>query len=137
MMKKGCMLLFSFIHLLFTAASIAGIEDRSFERQRLELVSKIEKILIEGGVCKDKADCQKKKLVYVSPGKSGINIQIYSINYPVILKKIVAECSGYFFEFDGAMNIDIEVFGFNKDDDVSRAFWHSRKSNMEVKFNRE
>lgn len=137
MTKKICMLLLLLVHILFTAASIAGIEDRSFERQRLELVTKIERILIDGGICKDKADCQKKKLAYVSPAKSGINIQIYSTNNPTILQKITTECSGYFFEFDGAMSIDIEVFNFSKNEDVSRPFWRSRQSTMEVKFNRE
>lgn len=112
----------------------AGTEDRTFERQRLELVEKVEKILINNKICQSKPDCQGKKLAFISPADSGINVKTYGFNKADALQQIITECARYFFESNGAMKITIEVFNATKEAELNSYFWQANKPTMNIQF---
>jgi hypothetical protein len=122
------------ISLTLMNAPIAGTEDRTYERQRLELVQKTESILIENKVCESKPDCQRKKLFFIGPAESGIRIEIYGVNSDSALRQIIAECANYFVESGAKMRIGIKVFGITKDEDLDAHFWQIKKPLMTVQF---
>ena len=123
--------LFSF---LVTGNATAGNEDRTFERQRLELVEKVEKILINNKICQSKRDCQEKKLAFISPGKSGVNVKTYGFINPVAIQEIIAQCAHYFVESNGALQVDIEVFENTKEAALTEYFWRASKPVMNIHF---
>lgn len=112
---------------LLSSYSIAGTEDRTFERQRLELAEKIKIILIADNICKSSADCTNRKLVFASPRDSGIGIQLFAPIGKSSLLKILHECSNYFINFDRKMNLEIEMFDITKEDELSRPIWQFTK----------
>jgi len=119
---------------LFSGSSIAGIEDRTYERQRLELVEKIESILIGNNVCQSKPDCQAKKITFISPASSGVSIRLYGLKNTEALQQIIVECSQYFLKSKGGMQIEIELFGITKEAELNKRFWESVKPLMSIQF---
>ncbi|WP_126462790.1 hypothetical protein [Sulfuritortus calidifontis] len=114
--------------------SEAGFEDRTFENQRLDLARKSENILIENGVCSSIKDCRNKKLIFISPAKSGINVKTYSISSKAALQQLTSQCAKAFLDANGAINITIEMFSISKDEELKRHFWQASHPSMTVEF---
>jgi hypothetical protein len=115
----------------------AGTEDRTFELQRLELVEKVERILINNKICQSKSDCQGKKLAFISPADSGINVKTYGFDNADALQQIITECARYFFESNGVMKITIEIFSVTKQVELNAHFWKAIRPTMNVQFKGE
>jgi len=120
--------------LCLSPLAIAGTEDRSFEKQRLDVAEKIEKILIADNICKSKTDCFSKKLVFATPKESGIGIQLYAPIGKASLLKILHECSNYFVASNIKMNIEVEMFDVTKDEELNLPIWQFTKPAATVRF---
>jgi|LZQO01.1.fsa_nt_gb hypothetical protein len=120
--------------ILMPGKLFAGFEDRTYEVQRLELVRSINEIMVKGGLCSSDNDCNKKQLMFASPGRSGVDIGLYGVSDVAIVRSITDVCVAMFFRHSGAMSITIEVYQMSKAEDLRRPFWRSRSPYMEIKF---
>lgn len=132
-MRNGLIAL-SVICLLMFIANVHAGEDRRFEEQRLAMAKSIKSILIEAGACVSDNDCNKKKLLFVGPGRSGIGIQLYGVNDHEVVEKITNECMMKFFELDSEMRITLKVYHITKDEDLKRPFWQPVEPKVVIEF---
>lgn len=97
------------------------VEDRTYEKERLEMAEIIEKILIEKNLCKSKIDCQKKDYFYVSPFKSGISIGTYAVLSDEALMRIT-EASSSMFHSHKNMNIVMSGYEITQEEEMKYLF---------------
>lgn len=117
--KRGLSLI-----VLFMAAGMQVAnsgEDRSYEKERLSMIQKIENILIAGGICSTGNECSVKKIFFVSPATNGIAIATYGVNDKQVLRQIL-EVSALEFYSHNKMQIKIEHFSFSKDEELNSFF---------------
>jgi hypothetical protein len=118
----------------FPKLVVAGNENRAFESQRLLIIERIESILIASGLCKSRADCQQKKLYFVSPATHGLNIKTYSVHEPEILARIVAESSVVYYEMQGVMEVSIENYSVTKQEELASGLFKIIRPVRKVEF---
>lgn len=128
----GALLVICLVLVVVSKVS-AGFEDRRFEEQRIALVGSIQSILVETGVCVSVNECNKKKLLFVSPARSGVDVKLYGVNRPEVVEKIANECVTRFFELNREMWIVLEAYQGTKDEDLKISFWSSNKPYLVVK----
>jgi len=119
--------------VLMPGKLFAGFEDRTYEVQRLELVHSINEVMVKGGLCSSNNDCNKKQLLFASPGRSGVNVDLYGVSDYAVLKDIAAICVEMFFRHSGEMSITLRAFEVSKTEDLKRPFWKSRKPYINIK----
>lgn len=109
-------------------------EDRSYEKERLLLVERIEKILINGGACQSIKDCRERKLLFVSPAKKGLAISTYGVSDTKVLSQISEEAIKVFYATN-KISIEVEHFLFTKEDEL-RSFFKPGKPFVVIKLER-
>ena len=112
----------------------AGVEDRSFELQRIELADRAEKILVSRGICRSKSECRFQQHLFVSPAKAGISIQIFAVNDRLVIAQIVRECADQFFQLGSRANIYVDVYEVTKQTQLAEPFWKAGKASTTIKF---
>lgn len=100
-------------------------EDRKFEEQRLALIKSIQTILIDEEVCKSANDCSMKGVVFVSPGRLGINIKLYGVMSNAVFKRVSIECVDMYFELEQKMSVVLEAYKISKEKELEMPFWKS------------
>ena len=109
-------------------------EDRSYEKERLLLAERIEKILIAGGACRSIKDCRERKLLFVSPAKKGLAISTYGVSDVDVLHQIAGEAAKVFYT-TGKISIEVEHFLFTKEDEL-KSFFKLGKPFVTIKLER-
>ena len=112
----------------------AGVEDRSFEFQRLDMAERAEKILISHGICRSISDCRFRQHLFVSPIKAGISVQIYAVNDHLAIAQIVRECADQFFQPGPRANIYVDVYEVTKQTQLAEPFWKAGKASTTINF---
>lgn len=109
-------------------------EDRSYEKERLLLAERIEKILITSRVCQSIKECRERKLLFVSPAKKGLAISTYGVNDVDVLHQIAEEAVKVFYA-TGKISIEVEHFLFTKEDEL-KLFFNRGKPFVTIKLER-
>ena len=109
--------------LLLTIFMTACVEDRSFEKQRLELANKTQQILIDQDICSSVKDCQQKQLFFLGPISSGISVQLFGVSNEKALSKLLCAYSEKFISSGGKMRITIKIYSATKEEDLVLPFW--------------
>ena len=112
----------------------AGVEDRSFELQRIELADRAEKILMSRGICRSKSECRFQQHLFVSPANAGLSIQIFAVNDRLVIAQIVRECADQFFQLGSRANIYVDVYEVTKQTQLAEPFWKAGKASTTIKF---
>ena len=112
----------------------AGVEDRSFELQRIELADRAEKILVSRGICRSISDCRFRQHLIVSPSKAGISIEIFAVNDRLAIAQIVRECADQFFQLGSKANIYVDVYEVTKQTQLAEPFWKAVKASTTINF---
>ena len=112
----------------------AGVEDRSFELQRIELADRAEKILMSRGICRSKSECRFQQHLFVSPANAGLSIQIFAVNDRLVIAQIVRECADQFFQLGSRANIYVDVYEVTKQTQLAEPFWKAVKASTTINF---
>lgn len=118
--------------ILFSATAISGMEDRRFESERLVLVKKIRKILIDRRVCSSVATCQG--IYFVSPYPGGVSIQLWGIKDEVAVRNIAQECNHLFFRLNRKINLVIGLYKETKEESLNKPFWKFNNAIMTIEY---
>ncbi len=112
---------------------LAG-ENRKFEVQRLELCKQIQKELLLKNECSDPNDCTIRKLLFCSPAKNGIGIQLWGIKSDSAIESALNAASRFFLQSGEKTNIYIKIYKINKFEALARPVWLKDKSHFEINF---
>ncbi|KXK37408.1 MULTISPECIES: hypothetical protein [Nitrosomonas] len=126
--------IFAFLLMIQYIPMANSGENRAYEKERLLLAERIEKVLTTGGACSSLKDCRERKLLFVSPAKKGLAISTYSVNDNNILRQISEEVIKVFYATD-KMSIEVEHFLFTKEDEL-RSFFKQGKPFVTIKLER-
>ncbi len=127
----GLLVFFAFINW-----AQAGFEDRRHEKTRLKLVESINSLLIQSGICSSIAECQKSKILFVSPKGGGVAVQIWGVNKAAAFLDISRICETIFFENTELQEISIDIYFVRKEDALNLPIWKPAKTNVEILFKR-
>ena len=110
--------------LLLSIFLTSCVEDRTFEKQRLELANKTQQILIDHEICSNVKDCQQKEPFFLSPIYSGISVQLYGVLSKQALSELFCAYSEAFISSGGKMRITLQVYSVTKEEDLVLPFWN-------------
>lgn len=94
-----------------SSATLAGKAGSYYNERRLAAIAMIQATLISHGYCDDKNDCTKKRLVFGGFTSMGIDLEVYRVTEPEIIREILAVC--------------VDIYGLDKKKrDVSLRMYH-------------
>ncbi len=92
-------------------------EDRTFEKQRLDIAEKIDRIVVGKKICPGNTSCRGRNVFFVSPYPDGISIQTYGINSTEALGEI-ANLAVEEFMSNRGMNIILSAYSISKEEEM-------------------
>jgi len=96
--------------LLFNSSILYAGTPRIYQNQGLEIIKKIDFILIKHKICMDSNECTKNRFHFFLPTASGVVITTYQIEDKEIIEQIIDACIDTYFENDLKLNISLEMF---------------------------
>ena len=118
----------------FSEMAAAGFEDRTFERERLQIADEIGEILVNKGVCKGRRINCGGEIYFVGPMIGGIEITTYGILDMAIIREIVSKVM-ILFEHNERIKIEMYCYEIAKQESVSR-FLNSKPAFLKLELKR-
>ncbi|MDR2925972.1 MAG: hypothetical protein LBU76_08535 [Azoarcus sp.] len=107
---------------LFCTCSFAGFEDRTFEKERLQMGDEIEEIFIKYGICKEKRKvCEGKEEFFASPLSGGFYIATYGVTSMKIINEIISKVVELY-DKNRRIRIEMYCYSITKKDSMAKFF---------------
>jgi len=122
--------------LLAISQCLVGCEDYRFQEENLALIRDIKDVLVKNGLCKDVAHCSSNQIVYSAPKSWGLDMEIYGVNDPEIMRQIDSACAEYFFRGGRNFSIKMDFYSVTKEEEVGAYFFAKPKPIIVVHWER-
>lgn len=110
MQMKSSILRIFFIVSVALISIIGFAESREYYDQSIELVNEIDSILISEGVCSDRNDCVRKRLVFSKSQTDGVYIETFSITNKELVRKIIEACMSEYEKYGRHVGVELRMY---------------------------
>jgi hypothetical protein len=101
--------------------------DYRFQNENLALIRDIDAILVRNNLCEDIPHCSSKSINFSMSTSWGLDVEIYGITDPEIIKQIDAACAEYFHRRTPHLSIRVRFFSVTKAEDVKASIFSKPK----------